>query len=225
MQSTEAVFQEARLIPSELDCGGVDIVYSTSPWSPVAAVITRSIRLPSTVSPSVIDLRIPIPDLYAFATSATIAVSTCEVRETGNANKVVPFCERIDEVILALQATYFVDVRENAKQLLTNYSLCATPSALPERFEHTSLQMFLKHLLYYLRESPTEAVTRERDSLRRQLHDGYKSSALLLRLAHLHEGLGEYEEALHLLKIGEQMYPRFDWFQKKRNQVVRRMNR
>lgn len=198
---------------------GMTLVRSSEPWNPISAVELTGVTLPAAVQPNLVDLRIPIPDLYGFGSSAAVAVTaTClEVNLNGYRHR-VPFCAEVTDDVVAHQRWFYVDVRENSDLLLNRYTLCVTPSELPRRFSHLPLKGFVGALLTYL-EDPIGAVESEIANLVNYMNSVVADVDHMLRLAHLLEGLARYEDALLVLNKGLTLFPENSWLTQKHDQI------
>jgi len=215
MQCVAALKEELLLLKDQVDCSNVIIVPSSESWNPIAAVVIKSLMMPATIIPSKVDIRIPVPNLYAFAVSCNAGFIWTELRECINESPVpVPFCTPVDTKILDIQQPYYVDVRENRSALLGSFSICVTPEVTSHRFAHTPLQDLVRHLLGYL-ESPTAAVRMEIEKSQEVLRRNDCGPSTLLRLAHLYEGIREYAAALTVVEEGLRMYPAAPWLLRK----------
>ena len=191
----------------------------------MAAVKISGLILPVSVRPRRTDLRIPIPDLYGFATSTAVAVTNERIEcLVDGKDTTVPFCVQIDEATLQWQHPFYVDVRENGEFLLRRYTICVTPSTLPERFVHLPLAGFVCALIDFL-EDPIIAVQGEIEKMVHSACATGLSVATALRLAHLLESVGECEAAMRALSRGLEIYPGNPWLRRSRERIQRRDER
>ena len=221
MQSCAALNNELRDLRASFPCSGVTVVRSRERWNPISAVVVNSARLPSTITPDTIDVRIPIPNLYGFAVSANIAVVAQPLQErvAGSCDlRPVPFCSRTADYILDVQREYYVDVRENREALVDKYSVCVTPKILPYRYVHIPLTDFMSSLLIYLT-APTTAVVAELGECQEMLARQGPDPSLLLRMSHMYEGLSDYTAALNVAEQACSLYPNAEWFIRKATQL------
>jgi hypothetical protein len=159
--------------------------------------------MPPGLTPPQLDLRVPLPDLYGFGASASVVLLDSAPLAEGHP---VPFCERLTDELLAQHAPYFADIRANPTELRLKFYLCITPTqAAGDRFCHVSLPSFLGALLAFLR-APRATVGREL-ALCQELWQETRESRWLLRIGHLHEGLGEVERAQMTYAAGARRYP------------------
>jgi Tetratricopeptide repeat len=198
MQNKAMIDHELSELELAFPDSRVHAIGSDEPWSPVAAVVLPRLALPAGLSEETADLRIPIPDLYGFSTSASVVVLDAPVRETEHENRPVPFCDPIDSSTAEMQAEYFVDVRENADALIGRYSLCVGVTRLPARFHHVPLLDFVRELFNYL-SRPTASVEAEIDSNRHALQRNPWDAEAWARVARALAALGRYRDAEELL--------------------------
>lgn len=219
MQSYAAILAEVTELRETIPCAGVDIIPSNEPWNPVAAVVIRQVQLPAAIRPRTVDLRIPIPNLYGFAVSAGVAITSVPLmEETADGLRVVPFCVPAEHTTLEKQRGYFVDVRENYELLLQGFSTCVTPADMPEYFVHITLRQMVEFLLGFLG-SPTQAVREELARLRGLVETNGPSAFLLMSIAHAHEGLREYDRAIEVLDDATSLYPDDRFIVKKKEHI------
>lgn len=195
---------------AELESGGfssVAVVTSPERWNPVAAVVLRDVELPPGLTPSQTHLRIPIPDLYGFATSASVVLLD-EVLYARDADDIrpVPFCEPLTAALVQRHRPFFADLRARRPNPPAGHFLCLAPGLHPRaRFRHAPLAAFLDGLLHYLG-APRELLRCELDICA----DRWKSSGeawWLMRIGHIHEGLGEPARAREAYAAGAARYP------------------
>jgi hypothetical protein len=68
--------------------------------------------MPAGIRPAQLDLWIPIPDLYGFATIASVVVLPAQLIEVREGEEVlVPFCEVLDPEACARYHPYFAYLR------------------------------------------------------------------------------------------------------------------
>jgi hypothetical protein len=187
--------------------GTVAVVTSAERWNPVAAVVLQDVELPPGLTPRCADLRIPIPNLYGFATSASVVLLS-EVLYSTDADGVwpVPFCEPLTAALVQRHRPFFVDLRAHRPNPPAGNFLCLAPALHPRaRFRHAPLSAFADGLLHYLG-APRELLRRELD-----ICAGiWKSSGeawWLMRIGHIHEGLGEPARAREAYATGASRYP------------------
>lgn len=215
MQNCAALNLELRALSEYAPCSKISIARSSERWNPVSAVILNGLRLPSAITPQTIDLRIPIPNLYGFAVSSGIGVTSEMLYERADCGlRPVPFCSKITERVIDLQAEYYVDVRENSAMLVGRNSICVTPAVLPPYFVHLKIDHFLSQLLEYL-SSPSMKVKNALSECEIALQCQPNDPFLWLRVAHLHEGLQEYSTALEYVERAILAFPKAEWFKRK----------
>jgi hypothetical protein len=171
----------------------VFVVESNESWSPVAAVVIEDLRLPETVNPRRTRFRVPIPDLYGYFTAPCIAVVPLPVEDVARCRS-IPFCEAISVEMLAEQQQYYVDVRENSRDLQGQFLLCVTPGTLPDEFLHVSIVDFVNQLLSYL-VSPFERVESQVSSALATLDAAPHDERAAFTVLHGLVALGRHEEA------------------------------
>jgi hypothetical protein len=197
-------------------CDGVAVVPSKEVRNPVAAVLLRDFGLPDVISPARVDLRIPIPDLYGFASSASVVlfdrplleINEAEGQREGDAtlNRRVPFCEPITSEAWEVHRPYLTDFRCHPSEILHLYYLCLTPLwSAGSGYQHTTLSQFVRYLHQYL-QAPTLSL--ERDA--QICEDEWAATGeawWLLRAAHIYEGLGRFELARETCVKGHRVFP------------------
>jgi hypothetical protein len=187
--------------------GTVAVVTSPERWNPVAAVVLRDVELPPGPTPPQTDLRIPIPNLYGFATSASVVLLN-EVLYSKDGDDVwpVPFCEPLTAALVQQHRPFFADLRAHCPNPPAGNFLCLATGLHPRaRFRHAPLAAFVDGLLHYLG-APRELLRRELDICT----DIWKSSGeawWLMRIGHIHEGLGEPARAREAYATGASRYP------------------
>jgi hypothetical protein len=215
MQNCTALNLELQALSERAPCSKITIALSSGWWNPISAVILNGLRLPSVITPQTIDLRIPIPNLYGFAVSAGIGVTSEILYERADRGlRPVPFCSKITERIIDVQTEYYVDVRENSAMLMGQNSICVTPAALPPYFIHLKINDFLSQLLEYL-SSPSTKVKNALSESEIALQSRPNDPFLWLRVAHLYEGLQEYSAALEYVERAILAFPKAEWFKRK----------
>jgi hypothetical protein len=206
MQNCVALAAEVAELESR-GFGAVAVVRSAERWNPVAAVVLPDVELPPGLTPRQTDLRIPIPNLYGFATSACVVLLN-EVLYTKDADDVwpVPFCEPLTATLVQQHRPFFADLRAHRPNPPAGNFLCLTPALHPQaRFRHAPLPAFVDGLMHYL-SAPRELLRRELDICA----DIWKSSGeawWLMRIGHIHEGLGEPTRAREAYAAGASRYP------------------
>jgi hypothetical protein len=118
VQDCLALLTELRQLRDREVYNAVEVVLSGERWSPIAAVLLKGCRLPEVIQPEQSDLRIPIPDLYGFATSASAVLFPSTLGEADEQGEVrpVPFCEDLGPENLPPNRPYFSDLRAHGEQ-------------------------------------------------------------------------------------------------------------
>jgi hypothetical protein len=199
----------------------VTVVPSPEPWNPVAAVELADLQLPAGITPPQTTLRIPIPDLYGFASSAAVGITEVSLAcKVGDTTRAVPFCVAANVSTLAAQQAFYADVRAHGDTLHGRYTVCVTPAVLPKRFTHLPLPDFLEALMDFLAD-PMGAVQSEIEQSAQDALAKGTTAVDVLRLAHLLDGVGEHEEALRLLERGADLFPDSPWIRRQRDLAQR----
>jgi|SRR5450631_462472 hypothetical protein len=206
MQNCVALAVEVTELQSR-GFGTVAVVASPERWNPVAAIVLRGVELPPGITPHRADLRIPVPNLYGFATSASVVLlnKVLYAKEAGEVRP-VPFCEPLTVALVQRHRPFFADLRAPRSKPPAGNFLCLAPALnLQARFRHAPLAAFVDGLLHYLGAS--------RELLRRELDlcaDMWRNSGdawWLMRIGHIHEGLGEPTRAREVYATGASRYP------------------
>jgi hypothetical protein len=189
----------------QLAIGDVRLVPSRDRWNPVAAVVVADVALPPGISPVRTTLRLPLPNLYGFAASVSVAFVPAPLT-LGRDGRPVPFCLPLAAGAVGAHREYLVDLREHRDDLAGAHYLCMTPTTDPRApFRHSSMAAFVVALLEYLRR-PSPAVRRDL-SLARELWEETGDAWWLIRIGHLHDGLGETEAATATFAAGSEQFP------------------
>ncbi len=221
MQSVRDLEAEAADLSKELgsQIHDMTLARSSEPWNPISAVELTGVTLPATVQPNLVDLRIPIPDLYGFASSAAVAITATRLELNMHGRiRPVPFCAEVTAAVIDQQRWFYVDVRENSDLLLHRHTLCVTPSELPRIFSHLPLKGFVEALLAYL-DDPVGAVESEIANLVNGINTAGADVDHVLRLAHLLEGLAQHGDSLIVIDKGLALFPGNPWLAQKRDQI------
>lgn len=223
MQDCLALQAEILHIAELNICDGVQIISSEEDWNPIAAVLLKGFNLPPSINPSMIDLRIPIPDLYGFTTSASVLLTDEMLLERTDEHGLsqVPFCRSLQREDIQDHENYFVDLREQREWAPEMFYLCITPidQTSAKGFKHISLYQFTNYLLDYLA-SPRATLLSDLDfsmNQWQQTNDGW----WLLRIGHIYEGLNEIGKARDAFLLGENLFPS----QKEFSLKLRRLDR
>lgn len=184
----------------------IELVYSPEPWNPVASVLLRSVTLPPNILPVTADIRVPIPDLYGFAQSASVIllkdVLHCVRDDT---TTVVPGLQKAEERHVASHKQYYADLRSNHHPLLHWYFLYLTPRWSATGFRHVPLIEVLGRFVEYLH-NPYCFLGEQIDYCQRcwsTTHNPW----WLLRVAELYLEAGEMVAARQALSQGQQLFP------------------
>lgn len=187
--------------------GAVAVVTSPERWNPVAAVVLRDVGLPPGITPRRADLRVPIPNLYGFATCASVVLLSdlLYANDAGNVRR-VPFCEPLTAELVRRHRPFLADLRTpGAKPPAANF-LCLTPAFDPRaRFRQPPLTAFVDGLLDYLG-APYDLLRGELGVCTGMWRDSGEAS-WLMRIGHIHEGLGEPARAREAYAAGVARYP------------------
>jgi hypothetical protein len=188
-----------------LALGDLRLVRSCDRWNPVAAVLVSDVRLPPAVSPARTTLRLPLPNLYGFAASLSVAFIPVPLTVRGD-GRPVPFCLPLAADAIGVHRDYLVDLRENGGELAGAHYLCMTPATDPRApFRHASMASFVVALLEYLR-APVQVVRRDL-SIARERWEHTCDAWWLIRIGHLQDGLGDAEAAIATFAAGSEQFP------------------
>lgn len=206
MQDCLALQQELSEIVASQRYAEIAVVPSKEPWNPVAAVILRQVTLPRCV-PSTIDLRIPIPNLYAFTNSVYVVITYELVSHLGQDGNTVPIpgYHKLEENCVNNHSKQFVDFREQVGWKSEMYTLFLTPEWDPEGFKHTTITQFLMRLIKFF-ESPREYTKKELEYCAgrwRQTSNPW----WLIRSGQLFAEIGDFESAREILLEGHRLFP------------------
>lgn len=224
MQDCLALLTELRQLRDRGVYNAVEVVLSGERWSPVAAVLLSGCRLPEVIQPEQSDLRIPIPDLYGFATSASVVLFPSTLFEADEQGEVrpVPFCEDLGPENLPPNCPYFSDLRAHGEQLEGMAYLCLNPIWSPQDgFYHTPLPAFVQYVLDFL-EGPHALVENDLDYCQEQWAIS-RDPWWLIRIGYIHEGLGDLDQARQMYLQGEEAFPGRKEFAALAHRVGRRM--
>ena len=189
----------------QMEIGDVSLALSKERWNPVAAVVVAEVATPPGISPARTTLRLPLPNLYGFAASVSVAF-VVEPLTLGRDGRVVPFCLPLAAGAASAHREYLVDLRERRDDLAGVHYLCMTPTTNPRGpFRHSSITAFVVALLEYLR-APEDAV-RQDLALARDLWDETGDAWWLIRIGHLQDGRGETDAARATYEAGAEMFP------------------
>lgn len=207
MQDCLAIQQELPELLTSRFCEGVSVIASQEPWNPVAAVILRQVIL-THCTPSTVDIRIPIPNLYAFTNSVYVILNHEKVSylNQNGAIEPIPGYHKLGEECISNHSKQFVDFREQTGWTSEMYTLFLTPEWNPEGFRHTTLTQFLVRLLDFFK-APREFIKREIEYCAGR----WKQTASfwwLVRSGQLYAELGEFENAREMLVQGQRLFPR-----------------
>lgn len=201
--------QNLRRLESEIGelvraslCEGVDVVGSEDRWNPVSVIRLRGLTLPTGCSPHQVDVTIPIPNLYGFATTCVFAVFHDVV---GCGGRRPPFFKPIRELAwIQDQRDFYVAFREPERWGDPAFLVCLTPDWTVQRgYSHHSLAAFVRALLEYVvdgRSSVELAVAQLQD------REGL-TPAEWRKLVYLRLGLGDICGARRSLELALGEFP------------------
>lgn len=130
---------------------GVEAVLSGERWNPLAAAVVAGLRLPPGLTPEKVDLRVPIPNLYGFASSAYVVLLREPIALDGG-RAPLPGLHRLEDRCIANHRWKFVDFRERPGWDGPLHTFFLTPAWNPEGFVHVPLAEFLGRVRDFLRD-------------------------------------------------------------------------
>lgn len=214
MQNLVLIREETRALDAL--CAGTTLVPSAERWSPVAAVRCHGVDLPDAVRPRRVDLDILLPDLFGFATDASVVVfDEPLVRADGGP---VPFHAPLPADSVTQLAPFLPALRSPDRDVVDRPHLCLLPeSGPPDHYRHLPLPDFVGRLLEYL-SAPVEGSEADLAACRRAW-ELTGDPWWLRRLGHALDGLGRTADALEAHRTGQRLFPHLDDF---RREVQRR---
>ncbi len=162
MQDSVSLRNEVLALRQLGICGTIKVQMSSEPWNPVRAVILDNTSLPQNAAASRIRMHIPIPNLYAFARSASVIMLDDELQvvEANGVTRPLPGCERITDSLLAPQSDNFVAVREDELAYRGKFYFFITLDWQTDGFVHVGLPKLVQQFLRFV-EAPAEMLQRD----------------------------------------------------------------
>ena len=198
MQNCHAITRKLETLLERAQCKSVILVESADRWNPYAAVVLKDVALPFGVCPDSIDFRIPLPELYGFATSA-MAVLLAQPLKIDK--KIVPFCRRFGVREQNLYSRYYVDFRERQLWPADPYYLCHT--LVPDGtvvYKHYPLRVLVESILHYLQD-PFGSIREEVSRLKEDYAKDSRAETLI-RLGYCQWALGNMDECRKTYSLG-----------------------
>jgi hypothetical protein len=154
MQDCLRLRNEIDELPSMEGLGTVKILPSKERWSPIAAILIKEFCLPPASETDSIDLTIPIPDLYGFASSAQVViVSQIPIRRNRDLTlRPYPGFFLASEHATKIHTKNYSFLRRYPHRLKDSAALFLTPSWDTDGYLHASLAHFLARLTNYFRD-------------------------------------------------------------------------
>jgi hypothetical protein len=212
MQDCFALRRETRDLPSAVCCEGVSLVPYDDRWNPVAAVIVHGLKLPDTVAPRTVDLRIPIPRLYGFSTVVVFSLTEMQLMDVGGRAPIrVPFCRPFLERDATKHGPYLPDFVNRSGWTDGMHLVCITPEwAAMARVRHIALSEYVSGLLTYLRDS-VSLVKAELTGLM-DMAEREPRPETLMRLGYLLFTIGDVDTAKRVCQVGLGLFPAYRGF-------------
>jgi hypothetical protein len=189
----------------------VAVIRSSDPWNPVSCVRLYGLTTCGDTMDARIDVRIPIPDLYGYASSASIVlVDRAFALHDDHGLPRLPGLREVDNHMLSTHCESYVAVRESASVLKGTYMAYIMPVSDRSGFVHSPLALVVRDFLSYV-EHPHESLTVDaRRCSAKWIVSG--NPAWLLRMADIFLALGNTDRARETLTDAARRFPRHEEF-------------
>lgn len=208
LQNLAVLLEEVGSLCAAFGTDRILVIPSLDKWNPVAAVEIKDFDLPARLFPPRVDLRIPIPNLYAFCSSASVVIVNRAIVDLDAENSRTESCvlglREITPESITSNLQYFADLRENRSGLLGMFYLYVIPPWVSGRFVHRTLLELCEEVS--LRVQDASAAYEDDIKYCTKVWQSTGNPWWLLRIAQLHYEAGNEDEARRVALDGKDRY-------------------